>query len=167
VRHSLAVGVLAVGVLALTTVTACSSSASSPASAPGSSAESAGPSSGAPAVSGLPRAAAGAAAGSSQVAAAVKAFYDRYVTDPGNADLTAYLTTAAAARLFAPGGDADPVLCAQNTPVSLSFGPPLVRDGEASVSVTTHWAGGTTSGPITVTVALPDVLISGISCPTG
>jgi hypothetical protein len=32
--------------------------------------------------------------------------------------------------------------------------------------VTTHWSGGTTAGPITVTVALPDILISEVSCPT-
>jgi hypothetical protein len=94
----------------------------------------------------------------------VKAFYDRYVADPGNKDLTAYVTTAAAARLFAAGGDADPVLCAQNTPASLSFGPPVIGDGTATVVVTTHWSGAAT-GSITVTVALPDVLISGITCP--
>jgi hypothetical protein len=96
----------------------------------------------------------------------VKAFYDHYAANPTDQDTRAFLTDAAAAAVFAPGADVDRVYCAQNTPTSLAFAPPVLSDGEARVVVTTRWS-GSTDRRITVTVVLPDILIAKIDCPPG
>jgi hypothetical protein len=102
--------------------------------------------------------------GAAQVTAAVRGFYTRYETDPSKRTAEQYLTDAALAAVFAPGGDSDRVYCAQNIPASVSFDPPVMATDQATVVVTTHW-GASSDRRIAVTVTLPDMLISKIDCP--
>lgn len=80
-------------------------------------------------------------------------------------NLDGQLTTALTSQLNKVTG-ADPVLCAQNVPLNITFDAPVVNSARASVVVHTLWG---SSSPESITVGLDQVAntwkISSITCP--
>lgn len=99
-----------------------------------------------------------------QAAGTVKAFYDRYLEDPVSKENQHYLTPELAARIYAGKGHPDLVFCDTSAPDSATYSEPSLSGDALRVTVTTRRK-GSAHRTIDVTVTIPDILVSGISCP--
>jgi hypothetical protein len=101
--------------------------------------------------------------------AKVRAFYTAYNVGPDSPGYDAqkiaaeYVSPALLPKLFHPSqpGDRDEVLCAQNNSTSVTVDPATISGDHATVRVTTF----ADLGAITVTLSVPDLVVTGIACP--
>lgn len=102
----------------------------------------------------------------------VQSLYSNYLKAPSGRPATPvakpFLTSSLYAKISAPSSR-DEILCAQNTPLSVSYGQPKVTDNAAAVTVTENFGNTTNNVPVTedvtVTVDLVNLLVNNIQCP--
>lgn len=101
----------------------------------------------------------------------VKDAYDVYLAGFGSDDLeanrNAFLahTTVDLAKQLTDTSAYDAIICAQNIPVSLTYGDVAVSGATAVETVTTHWGDASDTVAIKVTVDTDQNKITAISCP--
>ena len=66
-------------------------------------------------------------------------------------------------RLAQEGTGIDPVVCAQNIPIGIAYGPPRIAGDTATIVVSTLWGAGS-SERVTMTISLESLVATESSC---